>query len=277
MILIADSGSTKTDWRLCAESAEPRAFQTVGLNPFFVSPDAMKQILTDTFADSLEAVDALYFYGAGCVPAKIPMMETVSHDVFPHASVFVASDLLGAARALCGRQPGIACILGTGSNSCYYDGNAMTDNVSPLGFILGDEGSGAVMGRLLVADYLKHQMPETLRADFAQRYDIVPAEVIERVYRQASPNRYLANFARFIAYHLDDPYVQNLVEAQFTAFFRRNVMQYPQHRDVPVSFVGSVAYYLKEHLVAAAQPLGITVGEVVQSPIDGLCRFHVAK
>lgn len=277
MILIADSGSTKTDWRLCSESAAPLPFQTIGLNPFFVSPEEMRQLLSETFADYFDAVTEIYFYGAGCVPAKIPMMEDLFRQLFTHATVFVASDLLGAARAVCGREPGIACILGTGSNSCYYDGNDIVGNVSPLGFILGDEGSGAVMGRLLVADYLKHQMPEELRADFAERYDIVPTEVIERVYRQASPNRYLANFARFIAFHTDHPYIQQLVESQFLAFFRRNIMQYPQHKDLAISFIGSVAYYLGDNLAAAATTLGLKIGTVVQSPIEGLCRFHTAE
>ncbi|MCQ2384012.1 MAG: ATPase [Paludibacteraceae bacterium] len=277
MILIADSGSTKTDWRLCSESAAPLPFQTIGLNPFFVSPEEMRQLLSETFADYLDAVTEIYFYGAGCVPAKIPMMEDLFRQLFTHATVFVASDLLGAARAVCGREPGIACILGTGSNSCLYDGNAILSNVSPLGFILGDEGSGAVLGRLLVADYLKHQMPEVLREDFAARYKIVPSEVIERVYRQSAPNRYLANFARFIAYHLDNEYIQNLVDTQFMLFFTRNVMQYEDCRELPVSFVGSVAYYLKDNLMRVASGLGLTVGNIIQSPIEGLRRFHAAN
>lgn len=277
MVLIADSGSTKTDWLLLEGETVMAQSQTIGLNPVFLAPEQILEILRPLFPQWQSAVQSVYFYGAGCIPAKIEGMCRVLSQVFTEANVEVASDLLGAARAACGRERGIACILGTGSNSCLYDGNAILSNVSPLGFILGDEGSGAVLGRLLVADYLKHQMPEVLREDFAARYKIVPSEVIERVYRQSAPNRYLANFARFIAYHLDNEYIQNLVDTQFTLFFTRNVMQYEGCRELPVSFVGSVAYYLKDNLMRVASGLGLTVGNIIQSPIEGLRRFHAAN
>ncbi|MDO4190672.1 MAG: ATPase [Bacteroidales bacterium] len=274
MLLIADSGSTKTDWLLLPAPNRVVRLQTIGLNPIFLSLDEMCNLLRETFVDYRDEVTEVFFYGAGCVPDRIPGMEAMLRDVFPKAATHVASDLLGAARALCGHEPGIACILGTGSNSCYYDGIDIVHNVSPLGFILGDEGSGAVFGRQLLADYLKQQMPLSLRKDFDERYHITISEAIETVYRQPRPNRYLANLARFIAFHLDSEYINELVRTQFLAFFQRNVMQYEQCRNVEISFVGSVAFYLQSQLNACAEMLGLKLGKVVQSPIDLLAVFH---
>ena len=181
--------------------------------------------------------------------------------------------MLAAARGLCGHQPGIACIMGTGSNSCYYDGKNIVSNVSPLGFILGDEGSGAVLGKLLVGDILKNQMTPGLKEKFLEQYNLTPAEIIDRVYRQPFPNRFLASFSPFLVEHLDEPAIRELVLNSFKKFLKRNVMQY-DYQHARVHFIGSVAFYYKELLSEACKAMGIHLGTIIKSPMEGLIKFH---
>ena len=183
------------------------------------------------------------------------------------------SDMLAAAHGLCGQEAGIACILGTGSNSCFYNGKEIVSNISPLGFILGDEGSGAVLGKLLVGDILKNQLPATLKEEFLKQFDLTPPEIIDRVYRQPFPNRFLASLSPFIAQHLEEPAIRQLVMNSFIAFFRRNVMQY-DYKQYPVHFIGSIAYCYKEILQDAARQTGIQIGKILQSPMEGLIQYH---
>ena len=198
MILIADSGSTKTDW--CIGSSF--TIQTKGINPFHQSEEVIQQILTNELLPQMPEevlIDAIYFYGAGCTPEKSPIIQRTLSHCFPQCTIEVNSDLLGAARALCGKSPGIACILGTGSNSCFYDGQQITSNVSPLGYILGDEGSGAVLGKRLVGDCLKKQLPEHICHSFLDTFGLTPAQIIEKVYRQPQANRFLASLTPFLS------------------------------------------------------------------------------
>ena len=183
--------------------------------------------------------------------------------------------MLAAARALCGKEAGIACILGTGSNSCLYDGKEIIRNVSPLGFILGDEGSGAVLGKLLVGDLLKDQLPRALKEAFFAETGLTPAEVMDKVYRKPFPNRFLASLSPFLIRHIHEAEVYDLVSNSFRAFFTRNVMQY-DYRDYPVHLMGSVAWYYQDLLREITRELGITLGQVVQSPVQGLVRYHYA-
>ncbi len=287
LFLIVDSGSTKADW-LLAETGqgEITRFTSPGMNPFFQSVTEMKVTLRQVeeylhpFMKGCARL-SLFFYGAGCTPEKTPLVEKAIRNTltdYPFEQLEVAGDLLGAARALCGTQEGIACILGTGSNSCHYDGQIIRANVSSLGFILGDEGSGAVLGRLLVGDLLKGQLPASLREEFLRHYSLTPADIIEKVYRQPFPNRFLASFSPFLHAHLDDPSVYNLVENAFTAFFRRNVMRYKDiYLQYPVHLTGSVAYYYQDLIRQAATSLGITLGTITRSPLDGLLRYHSDK
>lgn len=181
--------------------------------------------------------------------------------------------MLAAARGLCGHEAGIACVLGTGSNSCYYDGKEIVNNISPLGFILGDEGSGAVLGKLLVGDMLKNQLPAALKEEFMKQFDLTAAEIIDRVYRQPFPNRFLASLSPFMVQHLEEPAIHSLVLNSFIAFLRRNVMQY-DYRKYPVHFIGSIAYCYKNILQEAAAETGISLGKILRSPMEGLIQYH---
>ena len=275
MILIADSGSTKTDWCL-ADETQTIAFKTAGINPFFQTDDEIRKILSREVLERLPVTDIteVFFYGAGCAtPIQCQMISGLLRYVIGCDQVEVNSDLLGAARALCGHESGIACILGTGSNSCYYNGKNIEQHVSPLGFILGDEGSGAVLGKLLVGDILKNQLPATLKEEFLKQFDLTPPEIIDRVYRQPFPNRFLASLSPFIAQHLEEPAIRQLVMNSFIAFFRRNVMQY-DYKQYPVHFIGSIAYCYKEILQDAARQTGIQIGKILQSPMEGLIQYH---
>ena len=274
MILIADSGSTKTDWHV-KEGNETRRIVTKGINPFFQSEEEISNLIRSELLPELttNTLDALYFYGAGCLPEKVAMMQKSITKCLDIKTLSINSDMLGAARGLCGKEPGIVGILGTGSNSCYYDGEKIVNNVSPLGFILGDEGSGAVLGKLFVGDILKNQMPSELKEKFLQRFDLTPALIIERVYRQPFPNRFLAGFAPFIAQNIEIPEVRTLVLNNFKSFLCRNIMQY-DYRNNKVHFVGSVAYHFRELLEEASHEMGIGLGNIAISPMDGLIAYH---
>jgi N-acetylglucosamine kinase-like BadF-type ATPase len=272
MILIADSGSTKTDW--CIGSSI--IIQTKGINPFHQSEEVIQQILTNELLPQMPEevlIDAIYFYGAGCTPEKSPIIQRALSHCFPQSAVEVNSDLLGAARALCGKSPGIACILGTGSNSCFYDGHQITSNVSPLGYILGDEGSGAVLGKRLVGDCLKKQLPEDICHSFLNTFKLTAAQIIEKVYRQPQANRFLASLTPFLSAHRDIPEIQALLLSCFTEFFRRNVMQYA-YEGAEVHFTGSIAWYFQEEVKKAAEALNIRTGQFIKNPIHGLINYH---
>lgn len=278
MILIADSGSTKTDWCVVSENTVVQRIYSKGFNPFFQSEEEIKKELTDSLLPQLPAgeLDAVHFYGAGCTPEKAPIMQRAIADCLPmpvSGNVRADADMLAAARGLCGHAPGIACILGTGSNSCFYDGEKIVRNVSPLGFILGDEGSGAVLGKLLVGDLLKNQLPSALKEEFMERFALTVPEIIDRVYRQPFPNRFLAGLSPFLARHLDEPAIHSLVLNSFKSFLRRNVMQY-DFQKFPAHFIGSIAFSYKEVLQEAASQTGVRIGKILQSPMEGLIRYH---
>ena len=229
MILIADSGSTKTEWCLADQGRPVRTVVTAGINPFFQTREEIAGEIRDALLPALkgERIDAIYFYGAGCAfPEKNRIVEEAITPYIP-APIEVYSDLMAAARALCGSRPGIACILGTGSNSCLYDGTEITEHISPLGFILGDEGSGAVLGKLLVGDCLKRQLPAPLVRKFMDQYELTPALLLERVYKQPFPNRFLATLSRFLLENITEQPIYNLVYTSFRSFFLRNVALYP--------------------------------------------------
>lgn len=275
MILIADSGSTKTDWCVVENGESILRFKTRGTNPFFQTEEEIGKEIEAGLLPSLKGFEpsAIYFYGAGCAfPEKNDMIRRAVNR-YLSVPVEVGSDLLAAARALCGDQPGIACIMGTGSNSCYYDGREIVKNVSPLGFILGDEGSGAVLGKLLIGDVLKNQLPPALKDQFLTQYELTPALIMDKVYRQPFPNRFLAGFSPFIREHLDEPAIWELVTRSFLAFFTRNVKQY-DYFEQPVHLVGSVAWYYQDILKEIAFDLGIRLGTIARSPMEGLIAYH---
>jgi len=276
MMLIADSGSTKTDWCVILDNTPIKRIGTKGLNPFFQSEEEIQQELTHSLLPQLPegTIDSVYFYGAGCTPEKAPTLRRAIADSLPVVGNIKAySDMLAAARGLCGREAGITCILGTGSNSCFYDGKEIVNHISPLGFILGDEGSGAVLGKLLVGDILKNQLDGAIKEVFLKQFDLTVPEIIDRVYRQPFPNRFLASLSPFIAQHLEEPGIRQLVLGSFIAFLRRNVMQY-DYTQYPAHFIGSVAHCYKEILQEAAQETGIRIGKILQSPMEGLIQYH---
>lgn len=275
MILIADSGSTKTDWCLVEDGRPVKQLQTGGFNPFFQTREEISRGIANELLPSLEGydVESVYFYGAGCIPEKQDSVRQAITARLKAVNIEIGSDLLGAARSLCGKDSGIACILGTGSNSCFYDGKTIVSNISPLGFILGDEGSGAVLGRTLVGDCLKNQLPPELKEQFLSMYNLTPSGILERVYKQSFPNRFLAGLSPFLSQHLDVPEIRTIVLRSFTDFITRNVMQY-DYKQYSVHFTGSIAYHYQTVLREVAQKTGICLGDIQQRPMPGLIRYH---
>ena len=277
MILIADSGATKTDWCLGEKTTDTRLIQTQGINPFHQSAEHIYKVLTEELLPQLvekNHITHIHFYGAGCTPEKSVIVKEQLQALFLDADIDVQSDLLGAARSLCGKEQGIACILGTGSNSCLYDGEKIIANVSPLGYILGDEGSGAVLGKRLVGDCLKHQLPEHICQAFLNETGLTPADIINKVYRHPQANRFLASLTPFLYAHREEPEIHYLLIDCFTEFFKRNVMQYA-YEGTEVHFTGSIAWYFQEEVKEAAESLGIRTGKFIKSPIHGLINYHL--
>lgn len=280
MILLADSGSTKTDWGLVENGKLVKRLRTSGMNPFQMSEEAITEEIKTHLVPELPGtvLDEVHFYGAGCTKEKQPIVErALRANLTINGECEVASDMLGAARGICGHKPGIACILGTGSNSCSYDGKNLVNNVSPLGFILGDEGSGAVLGKLLVGDVLKNQMPEAITKRFFEKYKLTSAEIIDRVYRQPKPNTFLASFVPFLEENIDEPKIYNLVKESFRSFLRRNVMQYDGWQTLPIGFNGSIAKIYKKPLLEALEEEGMHLGRIIQAPMEAMVEYHVEK
>lgn len=285
MILIADSGSTKTAWRAVKENGEVLAFKSNGINPLFMEDEAIERSLADEVNQELIAawikdisdctVKKVWFYGAGIVndEQKERMCRCIS-KVFPMCSCQCDSDMLGTARALCGHEAGIACIMGTGANSCLYDGESITGNVRAGGFILGDEGSGAYLGKRLISDYIKGLVPKELADELALRYDMEYASIVKQVYREPFPQRYLAGFSGFIAEHRDNPYIQELLQSSFGEFINRNILQY-ERPELPLNFTGSVAYFYRDILEKVVSASGLVMGKVIQDPADALVEYHL--
>lgn len=275
MILIADSGSTKTAWTL-VEKAD-NVIKTDGINPVFMNSGCVEEILRSQLLPQLgeqAIVTEIYFYGAGCASAeKNNLVKQALQNVFGDIKIEIASDLLGAARGLCKHQSGIACIMGTGSNSCLYKNGNIRWNVPALGFILGDEGSGAVLGKLLMGNLFKNQLPDVVKQDFEQTYGLTMMDVIEKVYRTPLPNRFLASFGPFISKHINQPAVYNMVYDALESFIVRNVKQYP-YTTLPVYFTGSIAFYFADILNQLADKHGFTIGRIDQDPLQGLVEFH---
>ncbi|UZR95510.1 N-acetylglucosamine kinase [Chondrinema litorale] len=275
MILIADSGSSKTDWRLIDNTGKISQQKSLGLNPYYQSLEEIHQNISATFNTSvLEQVNKVFFYGAGCKEDGKVLMENALKNACNLADIWVGNDLLAAARATCGKELGIACILGTGANSCLYNGEEIIDHIPPLGFILGDEGSGAFLGRELINAFFKRDLPQDLQDRFQKRYNLTEKFVLENVYKKEFPNRFLAKFTRFLHHNISHPYVKQLLYDSFQQFFVKNVKKYKGYQEYPVHFTGSIAFYFNDILRYTASELNITLGKVIESPIAGLSLFH---
>lgn len=278
MILIADCGSTKIDWCVVDNGEITKQVFTCGMNAVMLTEEEMASRIAAELVPEIVGYDieSIYFYGAGCLSDEVcgNVANALKANIPTASNVEVATDLLAAARALCGREAGIACILGTGSNSCYYDGDKICDNVSPLGYVLGDEGSGAVLGKLLIGDVLKNQLPAELCDKFLKQYQLDRLTIIRRVYKEPLANRFLASVTPFLLENIVEPAVHDLVLRSFKAFFVRNVLQYKDAIRLKVNFIGSIAFYYREVLEEAARECGLTVGTIIKSPMDGLIAFH---
>ena len=275
-ILIADSGSTKTDWILKSREHGIFEYHTTGINAVRDNEDAMFRILEEQLLPALPGeahIGHVHFYGAGCIPPYSQKVERCLAAKMPQAQINVESDLMGAARALCGNLGGIACILGTGSNSCLYDGCQIVQNVSPMGFILGDEGSGAVMGKELIGRLFKGNLSSTLREELLGQYQLTPTDIIDKVYRQPLPNRFLASLVPFIHAHREEPGIRSIVTEQFRLFITRNVAHY-NHPEMPLNFTGSIARVFAEELQEIIAQEGYILGKIIDKPIHELVKFH---
>ena len=277
MILIADSGSSKTDWRLIDEEGRIHQAKTMGINPLLHTEDEILALLQNELLPQLsqKQVKEAYFYGAGCASEKAcTLISHALEKIFPGVRASVTHDLLAAARALCNQEAGIACIVGTGSNSCLYDGEKIIDKIPPLGYVLGDEGSGSYIGKQLLNAYLKRDMPEDLSMKFKKRFEIDIETVLENVYRQPSPSRYIAGFSRFAFHHLKHPYIFRMVYKSFEDFFDKNVCKYDNYAAYKIHFTGSVAFYYSNLLRQVANDRGLFVKNIVEAPIAGLTLYH---
>ena len=276
MILIADSGSTKTDWCVAKDGFTVKRFTTQGINPYHQDERRINGIVLDELLPQTGEykLKKIVFYGSGCRDETIPTMKNILYSAFNNnVEVEIYSDLLGAARAICGHEEGIACILGTGSNSCLYDGKKIVGNIPPLGYILGEEGSGATLGKIFINEIFKNSRMYDLKKEFLQVLKMTEGDIIDRVYRQPMANRFLASLAPFIHSHIERHEVNEIVTENFRQFLLKNVKRY--HRDdLQVSFIGSIAWHFKSQLLQSALEENVYVGSVEKSPMDGLLRYH---
>lgn len=281
MILIADSGGSKTDWRLVSKSGAIDQASTPGFNPYYQPIEDLEKNVRETLLPRIpgdDVVEEIYFYGAGVSSEKNQLtIKNCFLGFFPQARIEIGWDLLAAARALCGNEPGIACIMGTGSNSCLYDGKNIIDNVANLGWILADEGSGANIGRKFLVDYLRKKLPEGLAKQFHARFPFTREEFLEKVYQEEKPSAFLASFAKFIFQHLKEPYCYQLIYSSFAEFYENNVMKYKDYQHLKVHFTGSIAFYFSDILRQVANDKGITVKNILEGPIAGLTLYHTQQ
>ena len=280
MILIVESGATKSDWRVISKDGkEMKRIIAEGVNVSTMRMDAIKNIISETAGQlAQEGISEIYFYTAGVVTEEISSeLKSVLNRIIPCTICDIQNDLTAAARAVCGHSTGIAAILGTGSNSCLFDGEKIIQRVYSCGYILGDEGSAATLGKLFIADFLKGLVPAEVAADFASRYDSDYATIVQNVYRsEASPSGYLGSFAPFIMEHYSDEYIRELVEGNFRSFIRRSLKQYDTER-YPVGVVGGFGYALKDIFAKVAKEEGVKISRFIKEPIDGLMDYHLEK
>ena len=279
MILVADSGSTKTEWKVILDGIPQESLFSSGINPYFLSSDEIYLLLKkELFNISGHSFNIIYFYGTGCnSESKNNTVREALNRFFSAEKIWIGSDLLGAARSLCQSNPGIACIMGTGSNSCYYDGSVIVTNVSPLGYILGDEGGGAVIGRKLITAVLKKQVPDTVIDLFFDTYRITPAEILESVYIKPFPSRFLGQYATFISSNIHIPELQEIIITSFKEFITRNILQYPESGFLPVHFTGSIAVHFRVFLEELLTRNNLKPGIISLSPMSNLITYHITN
>lgn len=274
--LIADSGSTKTEW--CLLNGKTRkTFYTQGLSPYFLSAEQIEYIINEELKGKFKKTEPgeIFFYGTGCSNAdNVKLVKKAIQKVFTGAKIEVDHDLMGAAKALCGHEKGIACILGTGSNSCYYNGKKIVKNSPGLGYVLGDEGSGAYLGRKVIQYYLYKTFDEDLTDRFNAKYNTNSDEILTAVYKKPLPNRYLAGFTEFLVENRGHYMIENIIEDSFNDFFFNHIYKYRESWTMPINFTGSVAYGFRDVLKDLCSSYELQLGTVIKKPMDGLVKFH---
>ncbi|MFY8022382.1 MAG: N-acetylglucosamine kinase [Bacteroidia bacterium] len=283
MYLIADSGSTKTDWCLTDKNNQnQKIFHTIGYNPYFIDTEAIYYSLSENLIKDFDPdiVSEIYFYGAGCsTPEKKEIVRKALIRCFPKAkTIFVGHDLLATARALLGKEKGFAAILGTGCNTCLYDGIDVSLNIDSLGYLLGDEGSGSHIGKKIVRDFMRGRLEPQLEARFKERFQIADNEqIFHTLYTTQFPNRYLASFCKFADEYVTHPYIRNKVRDSFRDFFKNLVSKYPDYKDYKFNCVGSVGFVFQDILEEVALSFDMHIGRVIKSPLEDLVRFHLEE
>ena len=274
--LIADSGSTKTEWCLL-NGNKKTIFITAGMSPYFLNGKQMQELLEKNVMPKIKniIVDEIYFYGTGCSNLQnLKIVKQALKNIFPDASIDINHDLLAAAKALCGNEKGVACILGTGSNSCYYNGKKIIKNSPGLGYVLGDEGSGAYLGKKVIQYYLYNTFDEDLRSRFDAKFVTNSAEILNAVYKEPLPNRYLASYAIFLAENRGHYMIENIIEDGLNDFFFQHICKYRESWTLPVHFVGSIANGFKDVLIELCKSYEFELGRVIKNPMEGLIRYH---
>ena len=276
MKLIADSGSSHTDWLWIKKNGEQKEVQTGGINPYYQSPEAIFTELEFSLVPAIgREINEIYFYGAGCLfPEKAGIVKYALGRCFPNAKIEVNSDLLGAARSLCGTGNGVIGVLGTGSNSCLYDGDQILEHTPSLGFIIGDEGGASFIGRRLVGDYFKKLLPDSVAEKFKKKYNITRQKLLNDIYTKDFPNRYLGEFAKFVSENIEDDYCYNLAYDSILIFLNRNIYSYTDFKNHKINFVGSVSWYFQNVIRKVLEDEGLTAGEFLHQPIYRLVEFH---
>jgi len=278
MILIAESGSTKTDWVLVNDNKEITMFKTIGFNPFFHSSEFIAEEIQNNkeFYEASKNVDKLYFYGAGCSSDEMNNIVKLGlNKIYPNSAVIVDHDLLACALSTYHGEPSISCILGTGSNSCYFDGKVLREEVPAIAYVLGDEGSGSFYGKKLLRDYLYNQLPDSISKDFESQFGNAKADIFENVYMKPHANVYLASFMKFINRHYHHEYVVNMIQHGMNEFMKIHVCCYPEHKSVKTHFIGSISKIFERELIQAAKNNGVILGEIIQKPVDNLVNYHL--
>jgi len=278
-MLIADGGSTKSNWCLIDKKLDQNVyFNTEGYNPYFIDTASIIESLQNSIPEDINktGIDHVYYYGAGCsTEAKNEIVIKAMSSVFPNAEIYVGHDLLAAARALLGKSPGFAAILGTGTNTCLYDGNNITLNIDSLGHYLGDEGSGSYIGKRFLRDYMRKLLPETLHNNFVEAFGLSNEDILDAIYNKPLPNRFLASFAKFVYDNNNLKYCRDIVKEGFTAFFDNLVCNYPDYQKYSFNCIGSVGYNFRDILQDVAKHNGMAVGKIIRSPIDDLVNYHL--
>jgi glucosamine kinase len=281
MILVADSGSSKTDWLLAVPNEQPKAFKSVGLNPYFLTEKEITKILQEQIPDLAAyapEISEIYFFGAGCSsPDRHEIVSNALSTLFPQSYISVDSDLLASAYATCGHEKGFCCILGTGSNISFFDGEEIHDGKHGLGYVLGDEGAGTIIGKTLVTDFLYGRMPHDINIQFNDTYHLDKQTVIENVYQRPKANTYLATFSKFLYGIRYTEYAQALLKTVFQEFVDINVKSYPNYNKFKCHFVGSIAYIFSDELHAICEENGVHVGKIIRQPINDLLEFIIKR